>query len=134
MGLGVNMDENRPEPPADSSEKVRAAMLDLAVESWRLSRTYVRVLSKLDAGEQGRYKSSLFWYLKKLEENLEAAGYRLAHLEGQPYEPGIAASAINIQDFGPDDLLVVEQMLEPVIMGPEGVVRTGTVLLTKVQR
>jgi len=38
-----------------------------------------------------------------------------------------------IGDFGPDDVLVVEQMLEPIIMGPEGLRKQGTVMLRKVQ-
>jgi len=45
----------------------------------------------------------------------------------------MAASAINIGDFGPDDLLLVEQMVEPIIMGPDGLRRQGTVMLRKVQ-
>ena len=45
----------------------------------------------------------------------------------------MAASAINIGDFGPDDVLLVEQMVEPIIMGPDGLRRQGTVMLRKVQ-
>jgi len=30
--------------------------------------------------------------------------------------------------------LIIEQMIEPIIMGPEGVLRTGTVLLRKAQK
>lgn len=43
----------------------------------------------------------------------------------------MAVSALNVADFGPDDLLVVDQMVEPVVMGPEGLVRGGTVMLAK---
>jgi len=41
----------------------------------------------------------------------------------------MAASALNIGDFGPDDLLLVDQMVEPIIMGPEGLRKQGTVML-----
>lgn len=44
----------------------------------------------------------------------------------------MAVSALNVADFGPDDLPVVDQMVEPVVMGPEGLVRGGTVMLAKV--
>lgn len=35
---------------------------------------------------------------------------RLVNLEGQPYDPGMAASALNASDFGPEDHLLIEQM------------------------
>lgn len=41
----------------------------------------------------------------------------------------MAVSALNLGDFGPDEALAVDQMLEPVIMGPTGLRRAGTVLL-----
>ena len=44
----------------------------------------------------------------------------------------MAASAINIGDFEPDDVLLVDQMVEPIIMGAEGLRKQGTVMLRKV--
>ena len=38
-----------------------------------------------------------------------------------------------LDKFGPDEILLVDQMVEPVIMGSEGVLRTGTVMLRKAQ-
>ncbi len=110
----------------------RERLLALAVESWRFSRVCLRMLSKLDAGDKGRFESQLRWYLKRLSETLEASGLRLVSIEQQSFDAGIAATALNAADFGPDDALVVDQMLEPIIMGPDGVVRAGTVLLRKV--
>jgi hypothetical protein len=72
-------------------------------------------------------------YLKRLEESLEAAAMRLVNVEGQPYEPGMAAAALNLGDFGPDDPLLVDQMVEPIIMGPEGLLRAGTIMLRKAE-
>lgn len=46
----------------------------------------------------------------------------------------MAASALNIEDFAADDQLVVEQMLEPIIMGADGVRKPGTVTLKKVNQ
>src|SRR3546814_14194521 len=45
----------------------------------------------------------------------------------------MAASALNLGDFGPDDVLLVAQMVEPVIMGPNGLRKQGTVMLRKVE-
>jgi hypothetical protein len=107
------------------------ALIDIAVESWRFARLFARVLSKLDAGEAGRYANQLRYFQKKVDESLEAAGMQLVNVEGQPFDPGMAASALNIADFGPDDALLVDQMVEPIVMGPAGLKKQGTVMLRK---
>lgn len=116
-----------------NADQLTKALLELSVESWRFSRLFARLLSKLDAGEGDRYASQYRYYLKRLEEALEGASLTLVNVEGQPYDPGVAASALNIGDFGAEDVLVVEQMIEPIIMGSEGLVRRGTVMLKKVE-
>ena len=118
---------------AVESAQLERSLIDVAVESWRFSRLFARLVSKLDAGESSRYVNQLRYFQKKLEESLEASGLRLVNVEGQPFDPGMAASAINIGDFGPDDVLLVEQMVEPIIMGPDGLRKQGTVMLGKVQ-
>lgn len=92
------------------------------------------MLSKLDAGEAPRYANQARYFLKKVEEGLQGLGLRIVSLEGQPYDPGMAVSPLNIGDFNRDDVLVVNQMVEPVVMGPDGLVRGGTVLLAKVNQ
>lgn len=107
-------------------------LIDLAVESWRFARLFGRVLTKLDASEAPRFTNQLRYYLKNLEDRLAIAGLRIVNLEGQPYEPGTAASALNIGDFAPEDRLIIDQMMEPIVMGAEGLVRSGTVMVQKV--
>jgi hypothetical protein len=115
------------------ADAIEASLIDIAVESWKFSRVFSRALTKLDAGEAGRYVSQLRYFQKRLEQGLDAAGLKLVNLEGQPFDAGLAASPLNAEDFGPDDQLIVDQMVEPVIMGPDGLKKQGTVMLRKVQ-
>ncbi len=117
-----------PEPIADLCE---TSLITVVVESWRFTRTVERILSKLDAGEAARYQSQLRFYVKRLNEALESANMRIVNLEGQAYDPGMAASALNIADFEPSDQLLVDQMIEPVIMGANGIRRIGTLMLKR---
>jgi hypothetical protein len=112
----------------------RKALIDISVEGWRFTKVFGRLLDKLDAGEATRYANQARYFHKKIDDGLSAFGLRMVTLEGQPYDPGMAVSALNIADFGPDDFLVVYQMVEPVVMGPEGLVRSGTVMLAKAER
>ena len=116
-----------------SPETLAKALLDVAVESWRLGRLLDRLLTKLDAGEQGRYRSQFRWFQRKLEDSLTDTGMRIVNVEDHPFDPGMAATPLNIEEFESNDTLVVDQMLEPIIMGSDGVVRTGTVTLKKVE-
>jgi hypothetical protein len=118
---------------AASSERLEQSLIDVAVESWRFSRLFMRAVGKLDAGEAGRYQNQLRYFLKKVDENLESNGLKLVNVEGQPYDAGMAASALNLEEFGPEDLLLVDQMVEPIIMGPNGLRKEGTVMLRRVQ-
>jgi len=113
-------------------EQLERSLIDMAVESWRFARLFSRLVSKLDAGEGSRYVNQLRYFQKKLEDSLEASGMKIVNVEGHPFDPGMAASAINIGDFGPEDVLLVDQMVEPIIMGAEGLRKQGTVMLRKV--
>lgn len=113
--------------------ETQEALIDVVLDSWRFAKLFSRAITKLDAGDGARYISQYRYYLKRLTEHLERIDLRLVNIEGQQYDTGMAATALNIADFGPDDSLVVDQMVEPIIMGKEGLVRTGTVILKKVE-
>ncbi len=121
------------EPSTTPPEAMRDVVISMAVESWRFGRVFDRLLTKLDAGEQNRYKSQFRWFIKKVEEALEQAELRIVNVEGHLFDPGMAATPLNIAEFDAQDALMVDQMLEPIIMGKEGLVKTGTVILSKVE-
>lgn len=120
-----------PQPFEES--RVEQALVDLSIESWRLCRLFGRVLEKLDAGEAIRYANQIRYFLKNLEGHLESGGLKLVNLEGQPYDGGMAVTALNMEDFAPNDVLVVDRMVEPVVMASDGLRKQGTVMLRKAQ-
>ncbi|EOE6875560.1 hypothetical protein [Citrobacter sedlakii] len=119
---------------ANNPEKLEGPLIDIVIEGWRFARVFTRLINKVDAGESARYINQVRYFQKKLEENLEAGGLKLVNIEGQIFDSGMAASALNIGDFGPDDVLVVDHMIEPIIMGTNGLRKQGTVMLKKVQQ
>jgi hypothetical protein len=121
------MNDDAPRSP----DQIEKALIEIAVEGWRFSRLFHRVIAKLDAGESNRYVNQLRYFQKKIDESLDAAGLRIVSLEGQSFDPGMAAAALNLGDFGPEDCLVVDQMVEPIVMGPDGLRKQGTVMVRK---
>lgn len=114
------------------AENGQQALIDIAVDSWRFTRLFLRMANKLDAGEASRYISQYKFYVEKLEENLQTLDLRLVNLEGQSYDPGMAIKPLNIEDFSGDEPLLIDQMLEPIVMNNDGLVRPGTAMLRKV--
>ena len=116
-----------------SDAQMEQSLIDIAVESWRFARLFGKAISKLDAGESGRYLNQLRYFQKKIEESLNLNGLKLVSVEGLSYDEGMAVSTVNSSDFASGDALFVEQMLEPIIMGPQGLRKQGTVILGKVK-
>jgi hypothetical protein len=84
----------------EKCDELERSLIEMAVESWRFARLFSRLVSKLDAGDGTRYVNQLRYFQKKIEDSLEASGMKIVNVEGQPFDPGMAASAINIGDFG----------------------------------
>ena len=111
----------------------KEVVINLAIESWRFAKVYERVLTRLNGNQTKRYTNQLQQFVKKAEESLEEVGLRIVNVEGYPYDPGMAATPLNIEDFEPEDHLVVDQMLEPIIMEGTVLAKTGTVTLRRVE-
>ncbi|WP_374545054.1 hypothetical protein [Rhodoblastus sp.] len=119
---------------ANESELTAAALIELAVEGWRFQKLFGRALSKLDAGEAARFTNQHRFFVRKIEHCLDTVGLRLVSIEGQAFDAGAAATALNLGDFGPDDRVVVDQMIEPIVMNENGLLRAGTVMLRKAEQ
>ncbi|MDR1581304.1 MAG: hypothetical protein LBS35_13190 [Synergistaceae bacterium] len=110
------------------------AIVKLAVESWRFIRVFEHTVSGLDAREASRCRGSADAFRKKIEEVLAAMDLRMVSIEGTAFDPGIAATPLNIEDFGPGEELEVDTMVEPIIMNCGGLVRMGSVTLRKMRK
>ena len=110
------------------------SLINITIEAWRFGKVFERAITRLDAGEQKRFLSQYRWFTKKIEDSMDEAGMRLVNIEGQRYDPGMAATPLNLEEFESEDTLIVDQMVEPIIMGQEGLLKTGTVLLRKIDR
>lgn len=115
-----------------TNDTIKDSLISLAIESWRFTRVYLRLLSKLDADDQKRFTSQYLYFKKQLEDKLKDMGLKIVNIEGLPFDPGMAATAINVGDFQSEDKLVVDQMLEPIIMDDNGVIKMGTAILRRV--
>ncbi len=107
-------------------------LVEIAVESWRFRRVFSKAMQKLDAGEATKYNSQYLWFENKVTKSLETAGLQLNNIEGLLYDTGLPVVPLNLDEFEANDLLFIKQVLEPIIMKDEAVLRQGTVLLGRI--
>jgi hypothetical protein len=114
-----------------NAQTVQRALVELSVEAWRCANGIERSLVKLDEAPRKRAINQVRWLQRSVANALEAAGLRLVDVTAQPYDTGIPAAPLNLDDFSADADLTVERMLEPIIMGSSGIVHNGTVVLAR---
>lgn len=110
----------------------RKELLNFIIESWRFSNLFQQVISKLPEEERKRYTGRHNWYNKQLESTIKSCGYKVINISNEIYDPGMALTPINIDEFTEGERLIVDYMVEPIIMDENGnIVKTGTAILRR---
>lgn len=125
----VDIDQMR-----NQNETLTKSISDIASELYRFRRVFSKAISKLDPEEQSKYMSQFAWFSKRVDKAVDSAGLRILDVKGQLYDPGMAVTALNIEDFDTSDELYIEQMMEPIIMNGDIIQKTGTVILGRVEK
>lgn len=117
-----------------TEEKYVESLIDIASELFRFRQVFYRMARKMELEDQNKYSSQFSWFSKKVTQALDNADITVLDLTNKTYDPGMAVTPLNLEDFGVDDPLVIEQMIEPVIMCRGHLVKTGTVVLGRKER
>ena len=115
----------------EDTQKLLDSLIQIASELQRLERVFYKAIGKLDLDEQNKYASQFSWFTKRVTKALDQAGLTRISIENQVYDPGMAVTPLNLDDFDNDETLVIDQMIEPIIMRGNDVVKTGTVVLRR---
>ena len=114
--------------------QLHSSLISIASELFRFQRVFEKAVNKLGIDERGKYLSQFSWFSKKVFKALDEANLKLLNLEGQFYDPGMAVTPLNIDDFETEDKLYIAQTIEPIIMQQDKVIKTGTVILGRVEQ
>lgn len=116
-----------------NEEKLKENLVTIASELFRFEKVFKKAIEKLEIEDQNKYVSQFAWFAKKVTKALDGSGLHLVNIEGQIYDPGMAVTPLNIDEFEPEDKLFVEQIIEPIIMSENAVYKTGTVILGRIK-
>ena len=114
--------------------RLESSLIAIASELFRFQRVFEKAVSKIEVDDRGKYMSQFSWFSKKVTKAIEEANLKLLNLEGQLYDPGMAVTPLNLDDFDTEDKLYIAQTIEPVIMKQDKVIKTGTVILGRVEK
>ena len=103
----------------------------LAVEYWKLLKGFERTIRRLPDEHVGKTTAQLKFSARKLDSLLEGSGLKLVTFNGQKFEPGIPATALNVDDFTDDEYPTIEATIEPAVVENMNVLLLGKVVLKK---
>jgi len=124
MSIGVSVEEN--------TLKYETIIIKITTENWRLMKLCLKVIAKLNASEANRYLNQIRYFQKTIHDRLDEVDMKLINLEGEVFDPGMAATPLNIDEFKIEDKLLVEQMIEPLIMKDGNIKKQAIISLKKV--
>ncbi|MDR2790337.1 MAG: hypothetical protein LBB59_05125 [Campylobacteraceae bacterium] len=116
---------------SDKDPEYESALVKIITENWRLMQLFLKVVSKLDNNEAAKYCNQARYIKKIIDGSLQEIDLKIVDLSGEVYDAGMAATAINLEDFDSSEILIVEQMIEPLIMSKNGVKKQGLISLVK---
>ncbi len=117
----------------NDTDLLKDNLISIATELFRFERVFEKAVSKLELSEQAKYLSQFSWFKKKVNKALEDSNLRIVDLEGKLYDPGMAVTPLNIDEFEEEDQLYVAQTIEPIIMQNDTLYKMGTVILGRIE-
>ena len=97
-------------------EKNLSAVAELLSESWRLNRFTEKLAAQVsDEKLRKKISNQVARFDKKFLQATEVFGVEVVDFTGSEFETGLPVAPINLADFGADEELIVEAMLEPTI-------------------
>src|SRR5882724_10940146 len=105
----------------------------LAVEYWKLHRSFERMADLVPPDSRTRYLAQARYAAGRLDGLLQDANMKLVTFDAQPFEVNLPAIAVNAEDVAGIKDLVVERTIEPAVVRGMDVILTGKVLLVQPQ-
>ena len=120
----------------ESSAIQEQSAVEMAVEIWRFLSAHERAVfaippEKRENDAEIRAESAFCAILSPLLKILAREGIRLVAYENVGYEPNYPVEAVNAEEMGNSDDLVMSDTLEPVLVRDGKIVRYGKVFLAQ---
>ena len=110
------------------------SLVQIGSETFRFRGVFERILMRLEPDAQMKYASQFAWFEKRVLKALDASGIRIEDFQGKLYDPGLPVTPLNLEDFAAEDELYIQQTIEPVMMKDAQILKSGTVLLGRVEK
>lgn len=109
---------------SDSIEVSLNAIIDLAIESWRLNRWLL-------ASESDRAKAAPRQTARRMDAFISDRGVSVSDITGRDYEAGLPVEIVDtISDPNlPEGATVIDEVLSPVVYWQKSVVRHAKVVI-----
>ena len=115
---------------SDSHANATETLIQIALEMWKLLRSFERALDDIPADKLARRAAQLRYSKARLETILENSEMRILTYEGQTFTANLPVTPINSDEIDDPDNALVESTLEPTIIGRNLVLHVGKIMLS----
>lgn len=112
------------------SEDAEAIIGALAVDYWKLLRSFERLASEAPAEKSARLQAQVRFSASRLSTHLEVYGLKLVTFEEQVISAEMPVIAINADEFEGRPGVIVESTIEPAVVSGARIISVGRVLAT----
>jgi len=106
-----------------------SALIRLAVEHWKLLRSFERAADRLPVEYLAKTTAQARYSAGQLKAILDDVGIKLVTFDGLEFEPNLAATAVNIGEIEGGGRIVVASTIEPAVMKDMAVISLGKVVV-----
>jgi hypothetical protein len=112
-----------PDPRPESVAFPFAAIVEVAVEHWRLA-------AWLAGGSRGADAGVARHALRKIGDFLQSAELEVRGLEGHPFDPGLAARVVDVIDDPtlPQGRTIIDETLSPLVLWRGQVIKPADIV------
>jgi hypothetical protein len=116
---------------ADERKELNIVLARLAVEYWKLLRSFERAIDLTSQDARVRLSAQARYAAGRLEALLSDAKMKIVSFDGMSFEVNLPAVAINGEDVSGLENVFVERTIEPAVIFDMNVILMGKVFLVQ---
>jgi hypothetical protein len=116
---------------ADERKELNIVLARLAVEYWKLLRSFERAIDLTSQDARVRLSAQARYAAGRLEALLSDAKMKIVSFDGMSFEVNLPAVAINGEDVSGLENVFVERTIEPAVIFDLNVILMGKVFLVQ---
>ena len=118
---------------------LQETFIELIVENFKvinMLENMIKDIYRLDSKKAEKYERQKDWYIGKNTSLMGKNNIKIVNLKGKLFEDGMNIEIINAEEIGKIDekeKYYIEQMVEPIVLKDDKIIKIGKAILKKME-